>query len=173
MSAHRHDPPILIETDRRTVPGRASGRGFSRHVTAVVFAVAALFAGGAALDLILLWGPQHPGGDATSEFFAIATTVENLPRLALGIALSVVALYLARSTMLLAYRLLGGLMLTAGLAGLGLAVLASMDYFELRSAVPLAQQSGLLIVASKTILLGFLEGVVLIPAGWRCFRRPT
>jgi len=172
MSARRHDPPIVIESDRRTGPGRVSGRGFSRHATAAVFAVAALFAGGAALDLVLLWGPQRPG-DATAEFFAIATTVENLPRLALGIALAVLALYLASSTVLLGYRFLGALLLAAGIAGLGLAGLAFLDYFALRSALPVEQQSGLLLVAGKTILLGVLEGIVLVPAGWRCFRRPS
>jgi hypothetical protein len=64
-------------------------------------------------------------------------------------------------------------MLTAGLAGLGLASLAFMDYFALRSVLPVEQQRGLVIVAGKTILLGVLEGIVLVPAGWRCFRRPT
>jgi len=173
MTARRHDPPIIIETDRRTVAGRASGRGFSRHVTAAVFAVAVLFAAGAAVDLVLLWGPQRPTGDATSEFFAIATTVENLPRLVLGIALGMVALHLASSTVLLAYRILGALLLVAGLIGVGLAGLAFLDYFPLRSMLPIEQGQNLILVAGKTIFLGVLEGIVLVPAGWRCLRRPS
>jgi hypothetical protein len=173
MSLRPNDPSIVIESDRGTIPGRASSRGFSRHVTAAMFAVAMLFAGGAAVDLVLLWGPQRPGADASAEVFAIATTVENLPRLVLGIALFMLALYLASSTLLLAYRFLGGLLLAAGLAGLGLAALVFMDYFALRSALPIEQQRGLIMVAGKTILLGLLEGIVLVPAGWRCFRRPS
>jgi hypothetical protein len=153
---------------------RATDRlGFRAHASTAVFAVAALFAAGALLDLVLLWGWQRAPENPSWEFFAIASTVESLPRLVLGLALAIVGLHLAGSTLLLAYRALGALLALIGLAGLGLALLAGMDFFALRSGVPADQQAALVSVTAKTVGLGVLEGLVLVPAGWRCLRRPS
>ena len=173
MTSRKGDPPIVTDTGSRSRRGALTIHGFRRHVTAVTLAVGALFAGGAAIDLFLLWGFQRAADNPSWEFFAIAGTIEGLPRLILGIALAMVALYLAGSTFLLAYRFLGAALLALGLAGLGLAGLEAMDFFALRSAVPPEQQSALVSVAVKTVALGALQAAVLIPAGWRCLRRPA
>lgn len=173
MPARRSDPPIVVKRDSRKRHGLVPDQGYRHHVAAVLYALAVIFAVGAAFDMMVAWVLQRAPGDPTWEFFTVASTVENLPRIVLGIGLAVLALHLSGSTFLLAYRFLGALLLGTGLIGLGLALLAFMDFFALRSVVPAAQQSALLEVAAKTVLLGLLEAVVLLWAGRACLRRPS
>jgi hypothetical protein len=149
-----------------------STEAFSSHTAWICLAAGVMFAAGAVVDVAILWGFQRVPDNAAWEFTALATTVEGLPRVALGCALVAVGLWLSGSTSLIAYRGLGLFVLMTGFAGAAAAALVVTDWFVIRGDVP-AQQAGIFQgIVAKSIALGGIYILLFIPAGVLSMRRP-
>jgi hypothetical protein len=131
-----------------------------------------LFLAAGLLDVVILWLMQRQV-QPLWEYQALANTVNGLPGFALGAGLLFGALYASGSTSLLSYRLLALLLIGIGLGGAAAAALMASDYFILVSGVGPDEMALFRSVAFKTIALGGLHTVVLVPLGVLGMRRPT
>jgi hypothetical protein len=132
----------------------------------ILFLVAGL------LDVAILWMMQRQP-QPLWEYQALANTVNGLPGFVLGAGFLFGALHVSGSTSLMSYRLLALLLIGIGLGGAAAAALMASDYFILVSGVGPDEMALFRSVAFKTIALGGLHAIVLVPLGVLGMRRPT
>lgn len=162
--------PILMEQAPK--PRRPSShQPFGKVAALGMWAAGGLMFLGTLVDLGILWIAQYQANPQW-EFVAIASTLEGLPRIALALAFFYAALYLRRSESLAAYRSLGVGLLLLGLAGTGLGLLALMDYLALANLVQGVPESLIRSTAMKSVALGGIFFVLLVPLGFLGLRRP-
>lgn len=171
--------PLVKPTRQRVAPivmkpgkGAAASEGLARHAARGMWAAGVLFLAASLLDLVVLWGMQRQS-QPLWEYQALANTVDGLPGFALAAGFMFGALYIGGSGSLLVYRLLGLLLIGIGLAGAAAAALMTSDYFILVTGVGPDEMALFRSVAFKTIALGGLHTIVLLPLGVLGMRRPT
>ncbi len=161
--------PILVR------PGGKERKGpllrYERPVSLALYAVAALFVGGTLLDLGVLWIAQRQTG-AQWEFVAISSTVEAIPRLALGVGMAYVALYVSQSASTLAYRGLALALVLVGVFGAALGALMLTVYFPIARIVQPESVQLFRSTVIKAVGLSALYTIALVPIGIHGLRGP-
>jgi hypothetical protein len=163
-------PPSVVVGPGRALQVRMS-RAFQGVAARAAAITAYLFLAGAAYDLGILWIVQRQGSPEW-EFGALTVTVETLPRFVLAIALLYIARSLRGSTSLIGYRLMAVFLLAIGLIGAAAAGLAVTDFFILRRSVEPAALAIFTSTTVKTVGMGVLHALLLVPLGVSGLRRP-
>lgn len=162
-------PPTVVVGPGRALQVRMS-RAFQGVAGRAAAITAYLFIAGAAYDLVILWVVQRQASPEW-EFGALTATVETLPRFVLAIALLYIARSFRGSTSLLGYRLMAVFLIVIGLIGAAAAGLAITDYFILRRSVEPAALALFRSTTVKTVGMGVLHALLLVPLGVSGLRR--
>ncbi|MGH7503810.1 MAG: hypothetical protein ACREL7_18945 [Longimicrobiales bacterium] len=165
-------PSLVVVGGERAGMAAVTADGFGIHVSYACVAAGLIFGIGAILDVGILWIAQRVPNNPGWEFTALASTIEGLPRIGLAAALLALGLWLRGSTLLLAYRFLGLLLILTGFVGVVTAALVVTDWFVVRIDIPPDQHGLFKGIVFKSIALGGLYLLVFIPAGVLSMRRP-
>jgi hypothetical protein len=170
MATRIADVRVPVVVNAKAVP-LFSTDGFRRHASWGLSAAGWIFLLGTVLDLGILWVFQRQEG-AQFEFTALASTAEGLPRIVLAVALLYAGLYVGGSTSLIAFRLLGLLLIGVALLGAVVGALMLTDYFVLRRDVTAEALWIFRSTTVKTLALCAMYVMILVPVGALGMRRP-
>jgi len=148
----------------------AAPAGLERQAALGLTAAGIVLMAGTALDLSVLWVLQSVPS-AEWEFMAVSNTVTAFPGLVISAALLMLALHLRWPRAVWAVRLLAVYLLGLGVAGGGLAGLMATDYLAMRASVPAASMPAVWSTMIKSVMLGGLYFVLLVPIGILQLRR--
>lgn len=161
--------PIVIGKNKDRVA--TEPEAYHRAAASGLTAAGVIFLAGSIADVLILWfiGRQPV---PQWEFAAVATTVEGMPRIVLGIAMIYAGMFIRRTRSPWVFRILGLVLLLTALMSIGLAGLLVTDYFALRGNVVAEAIPAFRSTTAKTLFLCALYFVMTLPAAIASLRRP-
>jgi hypothetical protein len=144
---------------------------YYRAAASGLTAAGVIFLAGSIADFLILW---FMGRQAVPEweFAAVASTVEGMPRIVLGIAMIYAGMYVRRTRSPWIFRILGSVLLLTALTSVGLAGLLVTDYFALRANVRPEAITAFRTTTAKTLFLCGLYFFMTVPVAMASLRRP-
>jgi hypothetical protein len=164
MASNRLGNAVAETTPMKANPGLEQRGGIGRQVEIGLWGAGLILLLSGIFDLSVLWLLQRVASPQW-ELMAIANTITAFPGLVLALAVLSLALYLRRAGGLWGIRILAGASVLLGLAGGALGLLMILDFFVLRGVVSPDALTALWSTTLKTVLLGGLYMVVLVPVG--------